>query len=110
MTEAVAVLMKVTVVLGAAEAADEAGLEPTGILRTAGKVNALVNELAQTLDELSEQNQELGGDSVMEKAEHMRDNIIPAMQAVRDAVDPLERMVPDDLWPLPIYRDMLFVK
>jgi glutamine synthetase len=40
----------------------------------------------------------------------MRANIVPAMKAVRDVVDPLERLVPDDLWPVPTYRDMLFVK
>jgi glutamine synthetase len=40
----------------------------------------------------------------------MRDNIIPAMAGVREVVDKLERVLPDDLWPLPRYRDMLFVK
>jgi glutamine synthetase len=40
----------------------------------------------------------------------MRDHVIPAMNAVRTIADRLERVVPDDLWPLPTYRDMLFVK
>jgi glutamine synthetase len=40
----------------------------------------------------------------------MRDNVIPAMNAVRNAVDRLEKLVPDDYWPLPTYRDMLFIK
>jgi glutamine synthetase len=39
----------------------------------------------------------------------MRDNIRPAMAAVRSVADPLERNVPDDFLPLPTYRDMLFV-
>jgi glutamine synthetase len=29
---------------------------------------------------------------------------------VRAAADRLEKIVPDDCWPLPTYRDMLFVK
>jgi glutamine synthetase len=29
---------------------------------------------------------------------------------VREAADALERVVPDDEWPLPTYREMLFVK
>jgi glutamine synthetase len=99
-----------TDLLQSVEGAREAGLEPKGILRTAAKVNDLVNQLTEALEALAEQNMELGGDTIMDKAEHMRDNIIPAMQAVRDAVDPLERLVPDDLWPIPSYRDMLFVK
>jgi len=32
------------------------------------------------------------------------------MSEIRDAVDFLERYVADDYWPLPIYREMLFVK
>ena len=41
---------------------------------------------------------------------HMRDNIVPSMNAVRAAADKLEKVVPDDMWPLPTYRDILFVK
>jgi len=40
----------------------------------------------------------------------VRDNVVPAMGAVRAAADRLEKVVPDDYWPLPTYRDMLFVK
>ena len=40
----------------------------------------------------------------------MRENIIPAMAGVREVADRLEKALPDDLWPLPTYRDMLFVK
>jgi glutamine synthetase len=58
---------------------------------------------------LVEQNAELGGDDVRSKSYHMRDNIRPAMAAVRSVADRLERIVPDDFWPLPTYRDMLFV-
>jgi glutamine synthetase type III len=32
------------------------------------------------------------------------------MAEVRRIVDALERMLPDHDWPLPKYRDMLFVK
>ncbi len=34
----------------------------------------------------------------------------PLMQEVRAAADQLEMLVDDDLWPLPKYREMLFVK
>jgi glutamine synthetase len=40
----------------------------------------------------------------------MRDQIIPAMGAVRSVADKLERIVADDLWPLPKYSEMLFIK
>ena len=32
------------------------------------------------------------------------------MDALREAGDALESLVPQDLWPLPTYREMLFIK
>ena len=32
------------------------------------------------------------------------------MDKVREAADKLERLVADDLWPLPKYEEMLFIK
>jgi glutamine synthetase len=32
------------------------------------------------------------------------------MEAVRGVVDRLEKIVPDELWPVPAYRDMLFIR
>ncbi|MFQ5538297.1 MAG: glutamine synthetase III [Gemmatimonadota bacterium] len=96
--------------LATAERADDVGMKAEGVLATARRVNELIDELTERLAVLAEQNQELGGDDVVSKAIHMRDNIIPALDAVRDAVDRLERIIPDDLWPVPTYRDMLFVK
>ena len=40
----------------------------------------------------------------------MRDKVIPAMDAVRAVADRLEKIVADDLWPLPKYSEMLFIK
>jgi glutamine synthetase len=96
--------------LAAAERAAEIKLETKGLRATLEQVNTMVDELRTTLDALREQNEELGGDTVHSKAYHMRDNVIPAMNAVRAVVDRLEKVVPDDMWPLPTYRDMLFVK
>jgi glutamine synthetase len=96
--------------LTTAERADKLGLKTDGVLATAGQTIGLIDALTDALSHLAAQNQELGGDDVLSKAYHMRDNIVPAMTAVRDIADRLERVVPDDLWPVPTYRDMLFVK
>ena len=40
----------------------------------------------------------------------MRDSVLPAMDAVREVADKLEGVVADDLWPLPKYSEILFVK
>ncbi|CAN5686036.1 glutamine synthetase III [soil metagenome] len=92
------------------ERASAQGMDVSGTRRAAEEVNQLVNELSEALAELVEQNAELGGDEVQTKARHMRDNIVPAMAAVREVSDRLEKVVPDDFWPLPTYREMLFVK
>jgi glutamine synthetase len=47
--------------------------------------------------------------SVIEEAQHCCDDHIPAMAAVRTAVDQLEGLVADDLWPLATYQEMLFI-
>ena len=38
-----------------------------------------------------------------------RDKVVPAMQKVRECSDLLETLVDDDLWPLPKYREILFI-
>ena len=43
-------------------------------------------------------------------AKYMRDAVIPAMVELRKLGDKLETVVADDLWPLPTYREMLFIK
>lgn len=90
--------------------ANDVGMATKGIKATAEHLNGLIDQLVEALEVLSVQNQELGGDDVVSKAGHMRENIIPAMDQVRDVVDRLERVVPDDLWPVPTYREMLFIK
>ncbi|HSU14909.1 glutamine synthetase III [Longimicrobium sp.] len=96
--------------LAAADRGKGLGIASNGIMATIQKVSALVDELRGGLDELTRQNEELGGDTVESKSYHMRDHVIPAMTTVRGAVDRLEKVVPDDYWPLPTYRDMLFIK
>jgi glutamine synthetase len=36
--------------------------------------------------------------------------VVPAMVALREIGDNLECIVPHDIWPLPTYREMLFVR
>ncbi len=89
------------------EAAKQAG---KGVAATIALVGGLIDELRTALDTLVAANADLGGEEVHSKALHMRDNIIPAMRDVRSVCDRLERVVPDDLWPLPRYREMLFIR
>jgi len=41
---------------------------------------------------------------------HCADTLLPLMTEIRSAVDGLESLVDDALWPLPTYQEMLFVR
>lgn len=88
----------------------ETGVEIAGVQRAVTEMAGAVNALSDAIVELRAQNMELGGDDVHSKSIHMRDNVIPAMNQVRVAADALERITAHDHWPLPSYREMLFVK
>jgi glutamine synthetase len=47
---------------------------------------------------------------VLAHAKFMHDTVFPAMGEVRAAADKLEKVVADDLWPLPKYSEILFIK
>jgi glutamine synthetase len=53
---------------------------------------------------------EHGGSSPDKHAKYMRDKIVPAMTKLREIGDEIEVLTPHELWPLPTYREMLFVK
>ena len=48
--------------------------------------------------------------NITEKARFSRDNIVPAMQALRTTSDELETIVDAELWPVPTYAEMLFIR
>jgi glutamine synthetase len=49
-------------------------------------------------------------EEVLGKAQYVQNTVVPAMVAVREVADELERVVPDSLWPLPKYSEILFIK
>ncbi|NDD26649.1 MAG: glutamine synthetase type III [Proteobacteria bacterium] len=49
-------------------------------------------------------------DNATKHAKWLKTKVLPIMQRVREASDLLEASVPADLWPLPSYRELLFVK
>jgi glutamine synthetase len=58
---------------------------------------------------LEEANQDPGLEG-MDLAHYMRDTVFTAMNDVRAVADKLEKLVADDLWPLPKYSEILFIK
>ena len=50
------------------------------------------------------------GASAEKHAKYMRDKVVPAMAKLREVGDQIEVLTPHEIWPLPTYREMLFVK
>jgi len=48
--------------------------------------------------------------TMLSEAKHACEKILPAMLEVRQYADELESLVADDLWPLPTYQEILFIK
>ena len=71
------------------------------------RVNLLVGAI-EVLQEASDRS-EAHQNGLKEHALLCRDQVIPAMGKVREACDAIETMVDDGLWPLPKYREMLFI-
>jgi glutamine synthetase len=77
---------------------------------TLDKVTALVKSLQDNIAALEKTMQRHGSDGVLAEAKHYCHEVLPAMSAVRKVADELEGIVADDLWPLPTYQEMLFIK
>jgi glutamine synthetase len=77
----------------------------------AGEASDLIAELAEAIKALESANlAENQPEDLIKHAKFMRDTVIPAMASVREAADKLEKVVADDLWPLPKYAEILFIK
>ena len=72
-------------------------------------VTSEIGALTAAIDVLGAALSGHGGDSTIDEARYGVETLIPAMTAVRTAADALERLVADDLWPLPTYQEMLFI-
>ncbi|MEX2585335.1 MAG: glutamine synthetase III [Balneolaceae bacterium] len=89
----------------------ELGLDVTGSESMLKTVNGALNDLSKALIDLRTIEAKINSpDDLLKKASLYREKLIPAMVDIRNSVDFLERHVADDYWPLPIYREMLFVK
>ncbi len=77
--------------------------------RLADRIAALEGEMLNQIDAL----ERALGQAPHGSAAHMghcADVLLPTMLQLRQAVDALEPLVDDSLWPLPTYQEMLFVR
>ena len=82
------------------------------LTEVAGETSDLIAAFVEAIGELESANlaENQPHEDVLAHAKYMRNQVIPAMEAVRAAADRLEKVVADDLWPLPKYSEILFIK
>ena len=84
-------------------------LNEAGLTSLTKEATSLITSFAKAIKALQKAN--LGHpEDLMAEAIYMRDKVLPAMADVRAVGDALERTVADDLWPLPKYSEMLFIR
>ena len=81
-----------------------------GVSGVEAETRGLVDSLISSLAALKEANSYPDGVEGLDLALYARDNQLVKMAEVRDVADQLEKIVPDDLWPLPKYSEMLFIR
>lgn len=88
-----------------------AGITPAVQKRELEKANSLIEDLSSAIDALEKAvGKAKQIDKAAAKARCFRDDVVPAMSEVRKAADTLEMMVDAELWPLPSYAEMLFLR
>ena len=89
------------------------GLEDMGIMLDKDNIKTVAELTNSMMTKVSKLSSALAKEDFGSTEEHMTyfaDTIRSMMNDVREDVDALEAEVADDLWPLPTYQEMLFIK
>jgi glutamine synthetase len=93
--------------VAAAKAAGSSSKAGKALVATLVKLS---DKLKTTADALARALEHAGNGDTHAHAKYFRDKVIPLMVTLRDAGDALELNIPHEQWPLPTYREMLFIK
>ena len=75
------------------------------------KINSHTSFIAENVDAMTETRRVANRiEEIREKAISYHDKVEPYLNAIRQHIDELELIVEDELWPLPKYRELLFVR
>ena len=84
------------------------GLQPRLAVRD--QLAQLLSALNDGCDALDQALAHPAADTTEQHLRHCADSLLPRMAQLRSAVDGLEALVDDALWPLPTFAEMLFVR
>ncbi len=72
------------------------------------KINAQADLMYDRLEALKAAVKAAEGKDAFETALNYREKVVAAMGALREVIDQTEPMIPADVWPVPVYSDLLF--
>ncbi|MBD67083.1 MAG: glutamine synthetase type III [Halobacteriovoraceae bacterium] len=96
------------VVAEAIENQKECKIDPKVDLAVLNKLNEHLNKLYDNSDKLRKGLEGLGEE--IEDAEKIAKELLPLSEEIADTIAYLEENVAEDLWPLPTYYDLLFIR
>ncbi|MBK9290579.1 MAG: glutamine synthetase III [Bacteroidetes bacterium] len=80
-------------------------------LQNIKEISEHISEIRQFVEEMTEERRKANRmESIEEKADAYCHKVKPYFDKIRYHVDKLEMLVDDQLWPLPKYRELLFIK
>ena len=82
----------------------------SGQLKVTDKVAKLAQELEKAVEGLESALAHDGAHGAAAEADYLAKSVVPAMLKVRQPADTLEGLVADEIWPLPTYHEMLFLR
>ncbi len=88
----------------------QAGIDnPVVPLKLLSQINENLTEMQEALENMKEQRKiAVAISSQKERAQYYLANVVPAMKALREPADKLEKIVDKEYWPFPTYADLMF--
>lgn len=98
---------KVKQLFSGAKADDIASLDLENIEQISDNIAAIKSKVKEMIDVRHKANRKPDERS---KAIAYHDDVLPKMEEIREHIDKLELMVDNEIWPLPKYRELLFIR
>ncbi len=100
-------ISKIRDIFNPSRAEELSSTEVDSVEKLAEHMRVIRQEVARMVDARRVANR-LNGER--EKAIAYHDNVVPSMDVIRYHIDKLELMVDNEMWPLPKYRELLFIR
>jgi glutamine synthetase len=80
-------------------------------IKTIEKISGYIDSLTTNVEAMVDARRKANRiESEKEKAIAYHDTVLPFFDVIRDNVDNLELIIDDEMWPLPKYRELLFIR